>query len=271
MSETNHAEDAALAALEQEDDDRRAAEAERRENASVAEQLLKELTPKKLQVVAGGGRPSRYKNKAGGKVIGVTTVVNRFKDSGGLIHWAWQQGIDGQDYRAKRDTAAETGGICHAWIDDDIHGRERTPFPQASPEQLEQAQKGFEAFDDWRKQCRLEVIETETPLISEAYQYGGTFDAVALVAGKLVLFDWKTSNGVYADYIAQVAAYRQLLRERDGVDNAPKAAQLLRFGKEYADFHAHSYPEKVLDIGFEFFQRALVMHDLDKKMKAVAS
>ena len=221
--------------------------------------------------VHGGGRPTKYVNAAGKRLTGVTTVVNRFKDSGGLIHWAWKEGTEGRDYREKRDKAAETGGICHTWIDDHIHARERTAFPNAAAEQLEQAQKGFEAFIDWASQCRLEVIETETPLISEAFQFGGTFDALALVAGKLVLFDWKTSNGVYSDYIAQVAAYRQLLRERDGVDKAPKAAQLLRFGKEYADFHAHSYPEAVLDLGWEFFQRALVMHELDAKMKKVAA
>jgi len=90
-------------------------------------------------------------------------------------------------------------------------------------------------------------------------------------ADKLVLFDWKTSNGVYSDYIAQVAAYRQLLRERDGIDKAPKSAQLLRFGKEYADFHAHSYPEAVLDLGWQFFERALVMHEIDAKLKKVAA
>jgi hypothetical protein len=238
---------------------------------STAEALLAELESKpKPKPIAGGGRPTKYLNANGSRVIGVTTVVNRFKDSGAIVHWAWKEGFEGRDYREKRDKAAETGGICHTWIDDHIHGRERTPFPNAQPEQLEQAQKGFEAFQDWASQCRLEVIETETPLISEAFQFGGTFDALALVAGKLVLFDWKTSNGVYADYIAQVAAYRQLLRERDG-DKAPKAAQLLRFGKEYADFHAHSYPEAVLDIGWQFFERALVMHELDKKMKAVAA
>lgn len=248
---------------------------------TTAEELLEEISPKKPKVVTGGGRPQAYRvapsekqraaGKPGDRVPGVTTIVNRFKDAGGLIHWSWQQGIEGLDYREKRDKAAEAGGICHAWIDDDIHGRPRTEFAEASPELLKQAAMGFDAFAEWRDQCRLQVIETETPIVSEQHRFGGTFDALAMVAGKLVLFDWKTSNGVYADYIAQVAAYRQLLRERDGIDKAPKAAQLLRFGKEYADFHAHFYPEAVLDLGWEFFQRALVMYELDKKMKGVAA
>lgn len=244
---------------------------------STAEQLLKELSPKR--VATGGGRPQAYRvaptpeqaraGKKGDRVPGVTTIVNRFKDSGGLLHWSWQQGLDGFDYREKRDKAAEAGGICHAWIDDEIHERERTEFPNSSPDLLKQASMGFDAFIEWREQCKLNVIETETPIISERHRFGGTFDALATVAGKLVLFDWKTSNGVYSDYIAQVAAYRQLLRERDGIENAPKAAQLLRFGKEYADFHAHFYPEAVLDLGWQFFERALVMYELDKKMKGV--
>src|SRR5690242_3315759 len=120
--------------------------------------------------VSGAGRPARgYKNQAGAHILGVTTVVSRFKDSGAIVHWAWKEGMEGRNYREKRDKAAETGGICHQWIDDHIHGRERTEFPSAQPEQLAQAQKGFEAFLDWAGQCRLEVLETETPLVSEAF------------------------------------------------------------------------------------------------------
>ena len=226
------------------------------------------LTKAKAKPISGGGRPKAYKLKDGTRVPGTTTITGRFKDSGGLIHWAWTQGAEGKDYRRTRDEAADTGTIAHAWIDDYIHGRAKTAFPLASPEQTKHATSAVEAFLDWATQVELQVIETEVPLVSELHRFGGTLDALAKVAGRLVLLDWKSSNGVYADYIAQVAAYRQLLRER-GTD--VDGAQLLRFGKEFADFHAHSYPSPVLDMGWECFALYRRAYDLDAKLKKVAA
>jgi hypothetical protein len=119
---------------------------------------------------------------------------------------------------------------------------------------------------------QLEVLETEVPLVSETYKFGGTFDAVALVAGKPKLLDWKTSNAVYGEYVAQVAAYRELLRENHVIStDAPDSALLLRIGKTHADFHLHSYPPSVLDLGWEYFKHALEMYALDKQLKKVAA
>lgn len=240
-----------------------------------------------MTVSQGTGRPTRgYRLADGTRVPSVTTVTGRFKDSGGLVHWAWQTGIDGEDYRAKRDSAAEAGSICHGWIEDYIHGRDRelTPDTEEVMPELYAAEQGFKAFLDWADSVQLEVLETEVPLVSETYKFGGTFDALALVAGKPKLLDWKTSNAVYGEYVAQVAAYRELLRERQtsvglvlngeivGSNNdAPDAALLLRIGKEMADFHLHSYPSAVLDLGWDYFRHALKMFELDKKLKKVAA
>lgn len=218
--------------------------------------------------ISGGGRPKSYKLADGTRVPGVTTITGRFKDAGGLIHWAWQQGIDGIDYRKTRDAAADVGTITHAWVDDYIHDRPRSLFAAAPEEGLKQAESGLMAFIDWATQVSLEIIETEVPLISEEFRFGGTFDALARVAGRVVLLDWKTSNGVYADYIVQVAAYRQLLKERG---TEVDGAQLCRFGKEFADFHHHSYPNEVLDIAWESFKCFRTAYDLDSKLKKVAA
>jgi len=217
---------------------------------------------------AGSGRPTVYRVADGTRVPGVTTITGRFRDSGALIYWAWKQGSEGRDLREARDAAAEAGSIAHRWIEDYIHGRERTPFPTAEPEQVMAAENGFMAFLDWATQVSLEVIETEVPLVSEEHRFGGTFDALAMIAGRLCLLDWKTSNGIYSEHIVQLAAYRQLLRERG---TQVDGAQLLRLGKEFADFHAHSFPEQVLDMGWRFFARAREMYDIDAKLKKVAA
>lgn len=217
----------------------------------------------------GQGRPVKgYRTASGERVPGVTTILGRFKESGGLIHWAWKCGIDGINYRDARDKAASAGSIAHQWIDDHVHGQDLTEFPEASREDLDLAASGFDAFLEWFAQTRVQIIETETPLVSEEYRFAGTFDALAEIGGRLVLLDWKTSNATYSDYVCQLAAYRQLLRER-GDDVA--TAQLLRVGKQYADFHLHAYPAGVLDMAWEFFRGARELYDIDKKLRKVAA
>lgn len=218
--------------------------------------------------VSGGGRPSTYKLADGTRVPSCTTITGRFKNAGGLIHWAWEQGRDGKDFRETRDNAADAGGIAHDMIEAAIHGEPRPDFSRSNPEHVKLALKAFEAFDEWRGQVKLEVLETEVPLVSELYKYGGTFDALAKINGKVLLLDWKTSGGVYGDYIAQVAAYRQLLRERG---TEVEGAQLLRFGKEFADFHLHHYPTTLLDHGWRWFELARGMYDVDKVINKAAA
>jgi len=65
---------------------------------------------------------SGYKNKAGQRVPGVTTIIGRFKDSGGLLYWACEQGkaIERGEISAlydKRDESAESGTICHSLVE----------------------------------------------------------------------------------------------------------------------------------------------------------
>jgi len=56
-----------------------------------------------------------YKNAQGKRIPGVTTVISNLGWSkGGLMHWAWEQGINGIDYKETRDKAADTGTIAHA-------------------------------------------------------------------------------------------------------------------------------------------------------------
>jgi hypothetical protein len=228
------------------------------------------VTPLRAQPKRGLGRPGKggYRLANGQRVPSVTTVTGHIKGEG-LIRWAYQQGLDGVELYERRDEAARAGAIAHKWIEDFFHGDPPTKFDLAAKEDVRAAKQGFAAFKEWVTPLDLTMIETETPLVSEKHRYGGTLDAVALISGEPLLFDWKTSNSTYPDYIAQVAAYRELLRERDG-ENAPRRAYLLRVGKDYADFHFHSWPEIVLDLGWEWFSAAFVLYKLNKDLAKVA-
>ena len=59
----------------------------------------------------------------GKRVPGVTTVIGRFKDSGGLIHWAWNEGKEGRDYRDTSGKAADIGTLAHAFVEAKLMGK----------------------------------------------------------------------------------------------------------------------------------------------------
>jgi hypothetical protein len=228
-------------------------------------------TPETILPTSGGGRPATYRTKDGKRVPGVTTVL-RYKDPARLIGWAYKMGKEGRDLQAERDKAGDVGKVVHGWIESEIHGRsldlERTSLPS---DDLGRAIVAFEAFKIWRKNVNLVVVSTEQPLVSELHSFGGTYDAIAVVDGRPMLMDWKTGGGIYPETIAQLAAYRQLIRENVGNkrDLAPESAVCLRIGKEYGDFHEHRYTSEILDSGWRRFLGAKMMYDEDERLTKV--
>jgi hypothetical protein len=165
-----------------------------------------------------------YFLKDGTKVPGTTTITGAYKDSGGLIHWAWQQGLAKLDYRETRDRAGDIGTLVHEAIEARLNG-----LPIPSPENGAQA---IGAFLKWEEQNNIEIVQQEIQLVSEEYRYGGTLDAVGIVDGTYVLLDWKTSKGVYKNYLLQLAAYVQLWNENFPSREIEGGAYLVRFDKK---------------------------------------
>lgn len=231
----------------------------------------------------GPGRPKDgYYLADGTRVPSVTTITGAAKSSDGLVfvakrnwHEAGRQGkpFERDAYWGKPEAwgtdAKDTGAIVHEWIEADLHGEPPTEFTAPSEIQLVQAKQGYQAYLDWRRTIELTILETEVPLVSEKYGFGGTLDCLASLNGEPVLLDWKTSNASYEDYIAQLAAYRQLVNER--ADFRIERAYLLRVGKEYGDFHLHGWNAAVLDDGWVWFQAALTLHTVGKRLKKAAS
>lgn len=206
-----------------------------------------------------------YFLKDGTRVPSVTTVLSRFKDSGGLIHWAWSLGKEGKDYREVRDKAADAGTMAHEAIEKWKKG-EAINF--ADDDIGKRAASAFGAFLEWTEQTQLKITHTEVPLISEKHKFGGTLDAM-LIRGKRSLGDWKTSNNVYGEYIAQVGAYGILWDETHPDEPINGGYHLLRFDKEYGDFH-HSWWAEV-ESAKRFFLLLREAYDLDKELKKRAT
>jgi len=201
----------------------------------------------------------------GERVPGTTTIISRFKESGTLMYWANREGLQGRTLRGEDSTAvkaAEIGTIAHAMMEADI--RNRTFTADGIPEQmLVPARKAFGAYREWKNQTQLRLCESEMPLVSRNYRYGGTLDAM-LVKGVLSLGDFKTSNAIYMDYLIQLAAYRNLWDENFPDRPIAGGFHLLRFSKQ-GDF-THSWWAE-LDDAWEAFKLMRQLYDFDKKLK----
>jgi RecB family exonuclease len=226
------------------------------------------------------GRPSAgYYNSAGEKLSGVTTIIGRFKDSGGLIQWAYKSGREherlvAQGKEAPRHlydvtaAACAAGTIAHDMIEADILGAEFKP-PQADAAILTSAGNAFAQFREWRSQSSIEILTTEKAYVSEKHQFGGTVDAIGRDAkGRIVLLDWKTSNAVYSDMLIQLAAYAMLLEEC-APEWTPTGFHLLRVAKESADFSHHYFGE--LEDAKKQFLLFRGAYDLDKIIRKRAA
>jgi hypothetical protein len=205
-----------------------------------------------------------YTTKDGAEVPSTTTITGRFKESGGLLWWSWNEGKQGRDFRDTKDAAADAGTLAHAMVESDIRGKPWTDPLDVDAAVLVKAKQAFQNYQTWRAQTHLTPVETEVRLVSERYRFGGTLDAM-LVAGALALGDWKASNSVYVDYLLQLAAYRILWEENFPERPITGGFHLIRFSKETADFAQHHYGE--LDEAAEMFLCLRRAFDLDRSLK----
>lgn len=208
-----------------------------------------------------------YFTQDGTRVPSVTTIIGRFKDAGPLMYWAWEQGKAGKDFRETRDAAATAGTLAHEAVEAHIRHEpcllDFTP-DEDTPEVMGRAHRAYQAFLAWERQTQLKVEQTELPLVSEQHRFGGTFDAI-LVNGARAVGDWKTSNGLYPDYLLQVAAYGKLWEENFPDQPITGGFHLLRFDKTYGDFSHHWWGE--LDAAWEAFLHLRALYELEKELK----
>ena len=188
-------------------------------------------------------------------------------DCEGLVYWAWKLGTEGKDYRKVRDDAASAGTIAHELVEASIKGEvyDWESKRDCSDEVRLAALQGFRAYQSWAEQSKLEVISTEVPLVSQAYRFAGTFDALGRLGGseQVYLLDWKTSASIYPEYLMQIAAYKQLVEE-NGIAKI-EGFHLCRFAKEHGDFSHHYFPD--LSDAWEAFQLKRKLYDLMGALK----
>ena len=200
-----------------------------------------------------------YKTKDGKRVTGVTTIIsgNLGWSKNALMYWAWNEGIEGRNYRDTSQKAADIGTIAHAMIEADLKGR-KYDSSIIPADMLNKAENAYLAWLEWKDIVGFDLLGSELALVSEEYHYGGCLDIAAIKKVPCIV-DLKTSGGVYGDHLIQIAAYGNLYNEHH--PDAPiQGYYLLRLGKEDASFHYHYWP--TLPEAWEAFKCLLTLHQL---------
>ena len=202
-----------------------------------------------------------YKNKNDKRLKSVTTIINGNLgwSKGALIGWTRKHCLNGDDSMKLLKEAGRIGTLAHIMIEEFIKGGV-VKLDDYTPNEISQAKTAYYGFYNWIANNNVEFHETELKLVSEEYQFGGTFDAVCEVNGKLVICDWKTSNAVYDEFLIQLGAYRQLIKEN--LDHDIRGAILLRLDKEEKGvYEEHHYKIKDLNWGWKMFKLLLKIQE----------
>lgn len=216
--------------------------------------------------------PKRGYYAADGKrVPSVTTIMGKFKESGGIVHWAWECGLEGIDYQAEKKAAGTVGTAAHAMIEMAISGKfVKCPLEDddtSSREMIEATWNAFRQFEEWQDKVNLGVIAQEIQLVSEKHRFGGTPDAVGYIGKKerhLSLLDWKTGNAIYSDHICQVAAYVLLWNENNPDNPITGGCHIIRISKDHGVFTYKYVSDLALEVPTAQFLALRESYERDK-------
>ncbi len=173
-------------------------------------------------------------------------------------------------HNVKKKEAGDIGTEIHDLVEKWIKG-----LKYEIPDN-EKVRNGFNAFLEFQKQYKIkwlaseEIIgywinkmSTEGKIEGTEVLFAGIADALAEIDGKLILVDFKSSKGIYAEMYFQVAAYQMALEQmiKDGTVN-PELKKAL--GKYKTVDHRMIIKFGKEDGSFEFIE----LHDNDKDKKA---
>ena len=202
-----------------------------------------------------------YKTKDGVRVPGVTTVLG-ILNKPALIHWAWDLGTKGIDYKKYRDDKADIGTLAHDMVMCHLKGEE-VDTTGYTEKQIDLAETCFLKYLEWESQHKIEPVLLETPLVSEKYRYGGTMDNYCLLDGIPTLVDYKTSKAIYSEMFYQLGGYGNLLIENN---YQVERHMILRLGRNEEE--GFEVKERI-DLGLEtkIFLKLTEVYHLQRELK----
>lgn len=148
-----------------------------------------------------------YFNIDGVAVPRVTNILQKTSSSEVLMIWSNRLGFRGISYKSELERAANVGTETHSQIETYLN------------EGKIGSSMSFKGFLLWYNNLclnnKVSIIGTEEKMGGR--YFGGTYDCLININGKIYLVDFKTSNRVTEKYFLQLAAYRTLLFELKGI------------------------------------------------------
>lgn len=138
----------------------------------------------------------------------VTEIIHKMISEESIIQWANSLGFRRKSYTKTLNEAADYGTAAHSAIECILKGE---LIPPSSPTVI------IDSFNLWwntiTSNNQVEILGQEQQLVCK--YFGGTYDLLLKINGKVYLVDFKTSNYVTYKYYLQLAAYRSMLRLQD--------------------------------------------------------
>ena len=202
-----------------------------------------------------------YKLADGKTRVPGTTTITGLLNKPYLVKWANNLGLEGIDSSTYTDEAAKIGTLAHAMVQAHLQ-EEKIDASQFSPIQIDLAENAILSFFEWQSRHDLVPVHCELPMVSEELKYGGTIDCYCMLDDVPTLLDFKTGKAIYEEHFVQLAAYKNLLEER----NLPvDRVQILRIGRDESEGFEERH---VTDTSkyFEIFKNLLNVYYLKKEL-----
>ncbi len=192
--------------------------------------------------------------------------------------------------REIKESAGDTGTLAHNCLEDSIKEARRIRLADEEAvivKQIinwpadERAINCVKAAFSWMNIHNVRWLETERKVYSKQYSFAGTLDGVALVdscddkkckgckdekfKNVLSLIDWKSSNGLWVDYLYQTAAYQYAYEEE--FDTQIVDRWILRLGKEDGEFDPWRISPVDFEQDFKAFTYCLELSRIHKAVK----
>lgn len=143
--------------------------------------------------------------------ISVSQILSMLGGNDFLIKWALKEfGGRVDPMKAHSDymeRVSSLGSRLHKWIEYDLKDQK---YPDK--ELTEDMIGGIEAWDVFKSQHEIEMIDSERVLYSKQYKFAGTLDLRIKIDGVIYVADLKTGSVQHKGFI-QLAAYKHMLKE----------------------------------------------------------
>jgi genome maintenance exonuclease 1 len=200
----------------------------------------------------------------------VTSVLQYFPKNKFFENWLKDVGHNSDIIVRK---AANEGTQVHEAIEDYLLGKEITWLNEYNEAKYSMdVWKNILKFDEFWKQVKPTLIESEIHLFSDEAKIAGTCDLVLEVDGEIWILDIKTSNSLHTSQDLQIAAYAKMWNEtfeekvvragilwlkssKRGPDKSGKKIQ----GKGWEVYES----SRSIEENWDFFQKILDLYHLE--------